>query len=63
LHPILKGKEPEIQSAVLADMTATYLAGLHPEVRPVFRAMFMALVDDLVPQNEREMFGPGGWHA
>jgi len=63
LHPILKGKEPEIQSAVLADMTATYLAGLEPSARPEFRAMFIALIDHLVPENEREMFGPGGWRA
>lgn len=63
LHPILRGKEPEIQSAVLADLTATYLAGLEPSVRAEFRGLFIALVDHLVPENEREMFGPGGWRA
>lgn len=63
LHPLLKGKEPEVQSAVIADLAATYLAGLDPLVRAEFRGMFIALIDHLVPENEREMFGPGGWHA
>jgi hypothetical protein len=62
LHPLLRGKEPAIQSAALADLTASYIAGLDPAVRAEFRDMFMQLVDALVPENEREMFGPGGWH-
>ena len=63
LHPLLKGKEPEVQSDALADMTATYLAGVQPDARAELLAMFVAVVKDLVPENEREMFGPGGWHA
>jgi hypothetical protein len=60
LHPLLAGSESEVQSAVLADLTATYLAGIAPPLRPTMRAMFIQLIDDLVPQNEREIFGEAG---
>lgn len=60
VHPLLKGKGPEVQSAVLADLTATYLAGIAPPLRPEMRAMFIKLVDELVPENERELFGDVG---
>jgi hypothetical protein len=63
LHPLMKGKEPEIQSAVVADMAATYLAGLAPQYREEFKRMLFRVIEDLVPENEREMFGPGGWRA
>lgn len=60
LYPLLAGSDPEVQSAVLADLTATYLAGVAPPLRPEMRAMFIQLVDDLVPENERELFGDRG---
>lgn len=60
LHPLLAGSEPEVQSAVLADLAATYLAGVAPPLRPEMRKLLIDLVDDLVPQNERELFGEAG---
>ena len=60
LHPLLAGHPPEVQSAVLADLIATYLAGVAPPLRPEMRAIFIELVDDLVPVNERELFGDDG---
>jgi hypothetical protein len=58
LHPLLAGHEPEVQSVVLADLVATYLAGVAPPLlRRELRAMFIELVDHLVPENERELFG------
>jgi hypothetical protein len=65
LHPLLAGNEPEVQSAVLADLTATYLASIAPPLRPELRAMFIQLVDDLVPENEHELVGEAGhpWKA
>jgi hypothetical protein len=63
LYPLLAGHEPEVQSAVLADLTATYLAGVAPPLRPKVRAMFIELVDQLVPENERELFGDAGHPA
>lgn len=63
LHPLLAGSDPEVQSAVIADLAATYLAGVAPPLRPDMRQMFIDLVDDLVPQNERELFGDAGHPA
>lgn len=60
LHPLLAGSEPEVQSAVIADLAATYLAGVAPPLRPQMRQMFIDLVDELVPENERELFGDRG---
>jgi hypothetical protein len=60
LHPLLKGKEPEIQSAVVADMAATYLAGVAPQYREEFKRLLFKVIEDLVPENEREMFGAAG---
>jgi hypothetical protein len=31
-----------------------------PPLRPEMRAMFIELVDQLVPENERELFGEAG---
>lgn len=60
LYPLLADNPPEVQSVVLADLTATYLAGVAPPLRPKMRAMFIKLVDQLVPENERELFGEAG---
>ena len=60
LHPLLIGKGPEVQSAVIADLAATYLASLAPPLRPGMRTMLIALIDNLVPINERAMFGEEG---
>jgi len=60
LYPLLAGNPPEVQSVVLADLTATYLAGISPALRPKMRASFITLVDQLVPVNERELFGEAG---
>lgn len=60
LHPLLAGSEPEVQSAVLADLAATYLAGVAPPLRPGMRKLLIDLIDELVPGNERELFGEAG---
>ena len=60
VHPIMKGQEPEIQSAVIADLAATYLAGIAPQYREEFQALFFRLIEELIPENEREMFGEHG---
>jgi len=60
MRPILAGRSPEVQSAALADLIAYLLAGMPPPLRPEMRAMFIQLVDDLIPQNERELFGDLG---
>jgi hypothetical protein len=60
LHPLLAGNAPEVQNMVIADLAATYLAGVAPPLRPEMRAIFINLIDDLVPLNERELFGDHG---
>lgn len=60
VHPILHGKPPEVQSAVIADIAATYLAGVAPQHRGEFKEMLFQLIEDLIPENERELFGEAG---
>lgn len=49
-----------MQSAAIADLAATYLAGVAPPYRSKMRKMLIDLIDKLVPVNEREMYGPDG---
>lgn len=63
IHPMLSGLGPEVQSAILADLTATYLAAMPPSVREQFLDMYLELVRALVPVNETMIFGPGGHPA
>jgi len=60
LHTLLKGKEPEIQSAVVADLAATYLAGVAPQYREEFKRLLFQMIEELVSENERELFGAAG---
>lgn len=60
IRPLLAGKGPDVQSAALADLVSLYLAGVAPPLRPELREMFIALVDQLVPESEAEMFGDEG---
>jgi hypothetical protein len=56
IAPLLHGRGPEIQGAVLADLFATYLAGHQGpdavEVREQVIALWLELVRDLVPIAE-----------
>lgn len=55
--PLLAGKPPEVQSAVLADLTAIWLAGFPACHREVLLATFVEFVRQLTPVNERMMTG------
>jgi hypothetical protein len=65
IKPMLKGKGPEMQGAVLAELVATWLAGHHPALRDVTLSMWLDTVKDLVSPCEDEIFGggprPEGW--
>ena len=59
IAPRLAGRPPEIQSAVLAELTAKWLAGFHliskkatDEFRTELLQLFVNLVRDLIPINE-----------
>ncbi len=60
IKPILAGHDPALQSIVLADLLATFIAGHHPGLRADALAMHDDLVRDLIPQNEKEIFGDAG---
>lgn len=54
---ILAHHEPEWQSSVLADLTARWLAGCHPELREQVFKMHNELVLELTAVNEFLKFG------
>jgi hypothetical protein len=60
LKPILAGHDPSVQSIVLADLLATWIAGHHPGLRATMLAAHDDLVRDLIPHNEKEIFGDAG---
>jgi len=59
ISPLLAGFEPEVQSAVLADLLAMWLAGhlgerqAVAELREQLLAGHIKLVRDLIPANEK----------
>jgi hypothetical protein len=64
LQPMLKGRPPNVQSAVLADLLSIWLAGhWPPQAREELLADFVKLVRDIVPETEKQLFGPGGHPA
>jgi len=63
IHPLLNGLGPDVQSAAVADLAATYLAGCAPSQRPLMRQMLIELIDQLVAPNEKLLFGDKGHPA
>jgi hypothetical protein len=64
MQPLLKGRPSAVQSAVLADLLSLWLAGhWPPAARKMLLADFVKLVLDLVPENEKQLFGPDGHPA
>ena len=66
IMPLLAGKPPEIQGAVLADLLATFIAAHHPALRDEILKMHVDVVRNLIPHNEAEIFArhggkPQGW--
>lgn len=59
IRPLLAGFQPEIQSSVLADLLAMWLAGMQgsdaSEVRDLALLQFLSLVNDLIKPNEAEI--------
>jgi hypothetical protein len=60
IKPILAGQEAAIQSAILADLLAIWLAGHAPQMRDEILVAHIALVRELIGPNERIMFGDEG---
>jgi hypothetical protein len=57
IHPLLAGLGPELQNAVLADLTATWLAGFQGANVEILRAELLkahiSMIRELVPVNEQ----------
>lgn len=59
---VLHGQGPAVQGVVLTDLVSMWLAGHPPEIRQESRALFIEMVDSLVPINEEMvMESYGGW--
>ena len=64
IQPLLKGRAPQVQSAVLADLLSLWLAGhWPPAAREELFDDFVKLVRDLVPESEKHLFGAAGHPA
>jgi hypothetical protein len=66
IQPLLHGRGPELQGAVLADLLAMFIAGHHPGLREEILQMHLGAVRELVPVCERQIFAqhggrPEGW--
>ena len=59
IRPLLAGKPPELQGAVLADLVAMFIAGHAPPLRDEIFEMHVDLVRELIPVNEGLMFPNG----
>jgi hypothetical protein len=63
IKPLLAGRQPPIQSAILADLFSTWLAGHHVDgdsaatrtLRAEMLAEWLVLVDRLVPINAKRI--------
>jgi hypothetical protein len=60
IQAILFGKPRLVQSAVLADLLAIWIAGHEPAVRDEVLMIHLTLVQSLIGPSEQEMFGPAG---
>jgi hypothetical protein len=60
IKTILAGRDRLVQSIVLADLLATWIAGHTPHYRNEILLDHIDLVRDLIPHNEREIFGNAG---
>lgn len=56
IWPLIEGHGPEIQSAIIADMLATLLAGHAPPIREQALVSIIVLTKQLIPINEVLLF-------
>jgi hypothetical protein len=60
IRPLLAGRDPGVQSAILADLLSIWVVGHHPLIREQALRDHVALVEQLVPASEQEIFGKTG---
>lgn len=49
IKPLLAGKPPELQGAVLAELLAMFIAGHHPDLRSKILALHFRATMNLIP--------------
>lgn len=60
MYALLTGHDAGWQSAVIADLTAKWVAGHHPSLRVQMYEGHLALIRALIPIAELQQFGPAG---
>lgn len=60
IRALLRGKAPQIVSAILADMLSHFIVSHHPSMREEILQGHFELVRDLIPETERQKFGGKG---
>jgi hypothetical protein len=60
MKSLLVGFPPDVQGAMLADLTAIWLAGHAPQIRRVIYDQHAAMIWPLVEANEKIIFGGKG---
>lgn len=61
IRPLLAGKGPHIQGAIIADLVAIFIAAHAPPIREEAKENLFMAIDALVTANEHLMF-PDGKH-
>lgn len=60
IKPLLRGQGPDIQGAVLLELTAFWLAGHPPQLRTAVLQMHLAALPAMLDICELELFGAAG---
>lgn len=57
IRPLLAGRSPEVQGAILADLLAIWVAGHSPQLRQGLLDMHIDMVRELIPLNAKIIRG------
>lgn len=60
IKPLLAGREPEVQGAIMCELLAIWLAGHAPIIRDAVLETHVKLVREMIPISEWELFGKKG---
>lgn len=63
IAPILAGRPPDVQSAILGELVSIWLSGCEPAARENIFSIWLELVRKLIPANEKILLEkyPNGW--
>jgi hypothetical protein len=61
IRPLLQGQGADAQGAALADLVSMWIASHHPELRDGVLRAWVDVVQKLIPESEKEIFGTPGF--